>query len=53
VETKASITGAGISSMADVDCVRIPHFKAYIPPENTPASRLHPGAKNNAEINVH
>jgi hypothetical protein len=53
VETVVSITGAGISSMADVDCVRFPHFTAYIPPENTPASRLHPRMKNNAGINVH
>jgi hypothetical protein len=26
VETEASITSAGISSMVDVDCVRIAHF---------------------------
>jgi hypothetical protein len=53
VKTKVSITGAGISSMADVDCVRFPHFKAHIPQENAPASRLHPRVKNNAGINVH
>jgi hypothetical protein len=41
VETEASITSAGISSMADVDCMRIAHFKAQIPPENAPASRLY------------
>jgi hypothetical protein len=46
VETEASITSAGISSMADVDCMRIAHFKAQITPENAPASRLYPSAKS-------
>jgi hypothetical protein len=41
VETEASITSAGISSMVDVDCVRIAHFNAQILPENAPASRLY------------
>ncbi len=39
--------------MADVDCMRIAHFKAQIPPRNAPASRLYPGVKNNAGISIH
>gem|GEM_PF-5235024 len=53
VETEVSITSAGISSMADVDCMRIAHFQAQILPGNAPASRLYPGVKNNAGISIH